>query len=273
MDATCIATLMTTAPSVLSPKDPLDLAARVMRGTRARQWPVAEDRLLVGMLSLRDLLTEYARKNAGAPHDPRTTGQVMRRSAVIAHPSDDVLSAAERMRHHRLWCLPVIDGDELVGVVTINHLVDYAVEALHQEAEHLGIAPTVARLMTYSPLSTVELLDRVDVAQALMRHYGVRHLPVMRGHRLLGIVSERDILEVLRSSLERPSDIQVGEIMSYPLETTTPESPAAQAGVALLAKQIGALPVLRGGRMVGILSKSDFLSYLVATRPPSESLA
>jgi acetoin utilization protein AcuB len=261
-----VGALMSTAPMLINPDDPLDQAESVMRGTGARHWPVVRDRAFVGMLSLRDLLG--VRVTLGETvNSPRRAGELMSRSRLTAHPDDDVVSTAAVMNRHRLWCLPVVSGDELVGVVTLNHFVEHAIGMLREEERELGLPPTVARLMTYAPLGTVGLLERVDVAQALMRAYQIRHLLVMRGARLIGVLSERDILEVLRSSLEPASAILVGEIMTSAIATTTPEDEAAEAASTLIDRNIGALPVVRRGRVIGILCKSDLLRYVIAMGP------
>jgi CBS domain-containing protein len=275
--ARTIGTLMSEAPMVIAPDDRLDRAESVLRVTHARHWPVARDRSFVGILSLRDLLTVRLPESLPVDddggtdqHDHLRAGQLIGASHIVAHPEDDLGSAAALMNRYRLWCLPVVEGGDLVGVVTLNHFVEHAAMMLRQEEYELGFAPMVARLMTYSPLGTVPEFERVDVAEALMRQHHVRHLLVMNGEQLVGLVSERDILEVLRSSGQPASAIIVREIMTSALKTTTPESEAAAAADVLVKRNIGALPVLRNGRVIGILCKSDFLHYVLAMAPASE---
>jgi CBS domain-containing protein len=260
--ASTIATLMTEGPMLINPDDPLELAESVMQALHARHWPVVRDRSLLGILSLRDLLA-VARDD----HPHLTAGQFMTVASIAAHPNDNLSSAAALMNHHRLWCLPVVDDGELVGIVTLNHFVEHAAMMLREEEYEFRLAPTVSRLMTPAPLGAIQVRERVDVAQALMRRHDVRHLLVMKEERLMGMLSERDILEVLRSRAEPAWAIRTGEIMTSALETTTPEADAAEAGILLVRRNIGALPVLRDGRVMGILCKSDFLRYVITTAP------
>jgi CBS domain-containing protein len=272
MDVPSIGSVMIEAPAPLGPDDSLEYAEALLRGARVRHWPVVGSGEVVGMLALRDLLWKRRKSDESAVAAVLKVRELMKRPAVIMHPAEDVVAAAGRMRRHRLGSLPVVAAGRLVGVVTARRVVGCAVDALRREAAYLGSAPRVARLMTYAPLCTVELLERVDLALRLMRRYAVRHLLVMRGDKLLGMLSERDVLEILRTSLDPPAAILVGEIMTPSPATTTPESRAALAGALLLEEHVGALPVTRGQRVIGVLSKGDFLSYLAATRPLAENV-
>jgi CBS domain-containing protein len=264
-----IGALMNQAPRMIAPDDPLDLAEAVMRGTHARHWPVVRDRSLVGVLSLRDLLAAQAPAGAACigRADQLRAYHIMSTASIVARPGDELVAVAEIMSRHHLSTLPVVRDEELLGVVTIDHLVEEAVLLLRDEERELGVAPIVARLMTYAPLYTIQLLERADVAQAIMQRFQVRHLPVLRDQQLVGMLSDRDLLGALRSSLDPASAILVGEVMTQGLETATTDADAAEAGAVLIDRRIGALPVLRQDRLAGILTKGDFLRYLVAMAP------
>lgn len=274
--ARTVSNLMTEAPMLVNPEDPLDLTESLMRRIHARHLPVVQDRSLVGIVSLRDLLTVHLPNDEGIHsnhYSELKARHVMRTTGIVAHPDDDLVTAAGIMNRHRLSCLPVVHEDGLVGIVTLDHFVEHVVMMLREEEAEVGIAPLVGRLMTYSPLATVQVHERVDLAQSMMKQYGVRHLPVMKADILVGMLSEQDILDGLRSSLDPASAILVGEIMTPAPQTTTPETEATAAGSLLVKKSIGALPVLRGKRLLGILSKSDFLSYLMAVAPSGNAIA
>jgi len=144
-----------------------------------------------------------------------------------------------------------------------------AIDLLCDEERRSGIASQVQDLMTPAPLATAHALDDAEYADSLMKEYNVRHLPVVSEGRLLGIISDADVLRAF-SSIEDPAEILVQEIMTATLRTTMPETPAHSAGQVLLRQHVGALPVLRDAHLVrpketnlvGILSKADFLRYL-----------
>ena len=89
--------------------------------------------------------------------------------------------------------------------------------------------------------------------------------------QLIGMVSDRDVLAAARTRLDvlLPSyegepwaRVGVAEVMTRDPRTTDPDASAAAAGRELIAHHIGALPVVRGGRLVGILTTSDFVTYI-----------
>jgi CBS domain-containing protein len=258
--------LMTSNPLLLNPEDSLEQAEAVMRVAHARHWPVAREHDLVGMVSLRDLLTAQRPDAEEERYEhwlTLKTGHVMTHTPAVIHASDPIVSAAIMMHRHRVSSLPVVDGNRLIGLVQLDHLVEHAVNLLDEAAAD-GEDAQVARLMTCAPLATVQVLERLDEAQAIMRQYSVRHLPVMNGERLIGVLSERDILDVLRTSLELPSGIVVGEVMTHCPEITQPDCPAGDAGRLLMNKHLGVLPVCSGRSLCGVISKSDFLRYLIS---------
>ncbi len=105
----------------------------------------------------------------------------------------------------------------------------------------------------------------------LMKDRRIRHLPVMDDGRLVGIVTDRDLRLVLPSpatTLEAYElnylldKITVSEVMTKDVITTAPSASIANAARVLLGKRIGALPVLAGPILVGILTRADALEAL-----------
>jgi CBS domain-containing protein len=113
----------------------------------------------------------------------------------------------------------------------------------------------------------------VSVAQVagLMRSEGIRHVLVMEGDQLIGVVSDRDVrgLRVTEERTLSPSS-PVATVMSEPPIVVDPETPLTAAARAMLEHKIGAVVVLDGGRPVGILTRADALEALlnaVESRP------
>jgi CBS domain-containing protein len=258
-----IASLMTPDPLILDPDDGLDTAQDVMRATSSHEWPVARGRELLGMITLDDLMLS---RQLDGPSARVSCGQLTNDAVFVARPDDELIDAARKVQRHRLSCIPVTAGDELSGILMLTDLVKLAVDALKDERERFGSAPTVAHLMTPSP-RTVRVYDCVADAEVIMARFGIRHLPVMSDQRVVGMVSDRDIVGMLRSSTEPASAILVGEIMTADPITTPPDFTAESAGRLLLDKHVGVLPVLRNGRLVGVVSKRDFLGYLISLGP------
>lgn len=101
--------------------------------------------------------------------------------------------------------------------------------------------------------------SRTTVAKAakLMSQNGVGSLIVVKKKKPVGILTERDLLMKVVSEDLKPSRILVGKIMSSPVITTTPDQDVIEAARTLIRRKIRRLPVVDGGKLVGILTASD----------------
>src|SRR5690349_21473476 len=101
-------------------------------------------------------------------------------------------------------------------------------------------------------VTCVHETDSVALAHQLMLWNGIRHIPVLRSadDRLIGIVSERDVLRSLGAG-QSAETLWVREIMSTPVDHLNPNENVADAAADLITKQIGCLPVVDAGEVVG----------------------
>lgn len=127
---------------------------------------------------------------------------------------------------------------------------------------------SVRDLMT-SDLVTLDANESLLLADDVMRLGRIRHLPVVDGERLVGLVSHRDMLRASVSSLAGLSPdedasikraIPVREVMKKEIQTIGPDDTALDACKLILTKKLGCLPVVEdGGRLVGIITEADFV--------------
>jgi acetoin utilization protein AcuB len=122
--------------------------------------------------------------------------------------------------------------------------------------------------MTRAPVSVPPDAPVARVA-GLMRAGGIRHVLVLDGDRLAGIVSNRDVrgLLVEGESAVLPGS-PVARVMTEHPVTVAADAPLTLAARVLLDRKIGALPVLDGDRVVGILSLADVLEAFLAWAEP-----
>jgi CBS domain-containing protein len=99
----------------------------------------------------------------------------------------------------------------------------------------------------------------------MMRNEGIRHVLVMDGDQLVGVVSDRDVrgLHLGDEPMVSPES-PVVRVMSEPPIAVDPETPLTEAVRTMLEHKIGAVVVLDDGRPVGILTRSDALEALLA---------
>ena len=123
---------------------------------------------------------------------------------------------------------------------------------------------------------TISADDSLSTVEDIMTLGRVRHMPVVRGGHLVGVVSERDLLRASLSSLiefgneQRRAFLQVVEIkrvMSAPPVVIDPDASVKEAALVMAERKIGCLPVLEGGRLVGMLTETDVLRYFAGMTP------
>lgn len=105
-----------------------------------------------------------------------------------------------------------------------------------------------------------------DQALRLMRERKVRRFPVMSGQRLVGIVSEKDLLNAgpSRATMldrfelhELINRLTISDVMHRQVITITPEHPLEEAARIMADNKIGGMPVLEGAQLVGIITETD----------------
>ena len=116
---------------------------------------------------------------------------------------------------------------------------------------------------------TVAPEDTLKRAADLLAGNRVHRLPVVRDGMLVGIVSDSDIRNVaVRDSSPggaAAGAMTVGEVMTREVITVTPWDTVEDALLVLQKKRLGALPVVEGNRVVGIITKADVLAALIET--------
>ena len=105
--------------------------------------------------------------------------------------SDSVESALLLMRDHRVRAIPVIDEGNLVGIVSQG---DCAIKVLLPFSNPKQVP--VSKIMTKNPL-TVTPSNLLEECMAIMIHKHIRHLPVLEGKKMVGIVSVGDTVKNL----------------------------------------------------------------------------
>ena len=128
---------------------------------------------------------------------------------------------------------------------------------------------TVREIMT-SVVETLSVGDTLAVARRQIKRGRIRHLPMVDGEeRLVGLITHRGILEAWVShghpntetvrSVSR--DVPVEMLMERDVQTVDPETPAAHAASLLQKHKFGCLPVVEGGKLVGIVTEADFVNF------------
>jgi len=116
--------------------------------------------------------------------------------------------------------------------------------------------PTIQKYMTTSPHS-IGREQTVAAAQKIMREHHIRHLPVLEGGSLVGIVSDRDValIETLRDV--DPQKVSVEDAMTQQVYTVSPDAPLDEVVGEMAEKKYGSALVMQNHKVVGIFTTVD----------------
>ncbi|MCS6799007.1 MAG: CBS domain-containing protein [Myxococcota bacterium] len=117
---------------------------------------------------------------------------------------------------------------------------------------------TVADVMTRQVVTVFEE-DSLDGLEEGMKWLRFRHLPVVDDGKLVGLLTERDLLRwAIRGP--RAERTFVADVMNRHVTTVAPDTPVARAAELMLERKIDCLPVVEGdGKLVGIVTTADLL--------------
>ena len=137
----------------------------------------------------------------------------------------------------------------------------------------------LVRDLMQADVATLKLNDSLGLAEDIMELGRIRHLPVVSGSVVVGVVSQRDLYRAAVSSMlamsrsaERDwlAKIPVHSVMSHDVHTIEPDAPVHRAVEVMLTRRIGCLPVVQHGKLVGLVSETDCLRYLARVLGISE---
>jgi acetoin utilization protein AcuB len=126
----------------------------------------------------------------------------------------------------------------------------------------------VGRRMTRDP-KTVSPDEPLSAAARILREHRFHHLPVVEGGKLVGILSDTDLRNASYAATppeggeRHAGDRPVREVMRTEVWSVTPEDSVEDALLILTRERFGALPVLEGDRLAGIITRSDLLNAFV----------
>lgn len=129
----------------------------------------------------------------------------------------------------------------------------------------------VSTIMTKNVIK-LNLKDDLTKAEALFKKNKIRHIPVVNGNRIIGMLSYTDLLRI--SFVDAVDDDEVidatvynlftvEQVMAKNLVTVSPETTIKEAAEILSSKEFHALPVVLGDLLVGIVTTTDLIKYLI----------
>jgi len=210
--------------------------------------------------------------------DPALTKvKTLMRSAPRVSPDFYLSKAAKLMIESGVRQLPVFEKNKLAGFVTDENIIHGAVTQ-----EWGGTA--VEKIMTKAP-QVIDANRSVGAVLSLFREHGVSHVPVMDEGKLVGIISIHDVIEQVFQPRQRQTlgeivgkkvpmlNIPAKGIMAHPVITVQPETSLKEAQKKMHDHDVSCLVVLSKERLVGIVTKLDYLEPISQMEVPERKLA
>ena len=251
--------LMTKEVLAVDKDERLQTVIDMMVKHRVSKLVVLDRKEVVGVITDGDIADELgAIKNRGVPASHLHASSAMRRK-YPAITTETTLSQVLDALVDDAGILPVIHDGHPVGVVTATDVLSLVTST-----------KPLADIMT-NHLHVVSPSDRVIHARRIMLDNHVERLPVLDGGKLVGILGEIDIAVGLARIKDTVADhhqpaaltrFLVQDVMQQTVVTATPETTAKEAVALMRRHDVGSLPVVRGDRIVGIVTRSDLLKLV-----------
>lgn len=252
--------MMTREVLSVDKDDRLESVLDLMRKHGVSKLLVTEKKGIVGVIADGDIADELgAIKNRGVPTSHLHASSAMRRRFPTATPEAELRDVLHHLIDEDAGIVPVLHERTPVGVITASD----ALKLVRSER-------TLGEIMT-DHLHVVAPTDRVIHARRTMLDHHVERLPVLENGKLVAILGELDIAVGLArfkdtvADNHQPAAIQrflVEDVMNRNLVTATTDTTATAAVKLMRDQDVGSLPVLRGGRLVGIVTRTDLLKLI-----------
>ncbi len=232
----------------IGPEETVVSAAKTMSENNVSCAVVVDNGSLAGILTEKDLFAMIAGKDKNFVKIK--VAQVMS-SSVDSIPSDlSILDASGIMEAKRIRRLPILEGEQLVGIVTQTDLT--------RALTSYCIWKDVAEIMS-SDMAVVQTKATVAEAAQIMKSRNISCIVALKGNKVQGIITERDLLKRVIAPQKDPTHINVEEVMSSPVTTIPPNHSVFSAYRAMDKMHVRRLVVIENEQLCGIVTQTDIL--------------
>lgn len=260
--------VMTTDIISVDKDEDVKLVLKLMKKHGITKIPVLEEKKLIGVVNDEILAVKLgAIRTRGIPAARMHVSSVIDKDLDIVSQDDEVSSILSRVGEPGPTILHVIEGDQLIGIVTKADLLPFATSAKPVD-EVMG-----------KVLHTVSPDDRVIHARHVMIKSNVARLPVVNNGMLIGIIADFDIalaLAKIKKSFplgkqkHQLDELLVNDAMRTPAISIESGKTVHEASQLMKQEGIGCLPVIKNGKIIGIISRTDILKTI--TLPNEKSI-
>jgi len=222
--------------------------------------PVVENKKLVGIVT--DNIIAYklgSIRKKGVPASRLHASSVTEKNIERLSPDTELKTILKKVGEPGPTMLCVEENDKLVGVITKADLL------------HLVDSKKPIKDIMKKKILTVSPEDRVIHARRIMIDENIARLPVIYNGKLVGIISDNEIVFALAGikrsiplgrQKHRLDELLVADVMKTPAIWSQSSLTAAEAASIMLKNNIGAIPLIEKGKLIGIISRTDLLNTI-----------
>jgi CBS domain-containing protein len=238
----------------------LKYVLKLMKKYNITKVPVVENKKLIGLITDSNLAVKLGSiRSRGVPASRLHASSVMEKELNNVSPDQDIETILATVGEPGPTMLTVVQDDELVGIVTKANLLPLA-----------NSTKPVEDFMSKT-LHTVSPDDRVIHARRRMIDEHVARLPVLNNGILIGVISDIDIVYALAKvkksfplgkQKHQLDELLVNDAMISPPITIPAEKTVEETAKYMLEKGVGFFPVMRGDKVIGVISRTDVLKTI-----------
>ena len=238
--------LMSTDVAVVGPDQTMAMAATVMADDSLSSLVVVDKGSVTGIITEKDFLEKVVAK--GKSTLDVKVRDVMSCPVISVSSQATVLEASRIVDEKQIKRLPVVDGSKLVGIVSQTDLI--------RVLTSYGMWRDVSEIMTKN-VATVQRGATVAEAAAIMAEKRISGIVVMQAEKIVGIMTERDLLKKVIAANRDPASVKMEEIMTSPVEIIPPHFAVFTASRVMEKAHIRRLVVEDNGWLCGIVTQTD----------------
>lgn len=188
---------------------------------------------------------------------------IMTTDIISVEKDRNLKDVMQLMQEHNITKLPVVKGDELVGIVTDGGIADKL-----GRAHNKGIQTATLRAsgVMHRDFVVAHPDESIEQLAADVGKPGLTMIPVVQGTKLVGVVTKADLLPLVES------DVKIGEFMARDLQSVSGSERLVQARRLILDHDVARLPVLEGGILQGIIAEHEIAGALAQLKEADVSV-
>jgi len=252
--------LMSTKLITIDVNDTVRNALKLLKKHRITRLLVTRKKKIEGIVTERDLLKAITKGLREAVSDAHLHVSSCYTKRLLTISSEaDCSQAAKLMLEHGISSLVVKDG-KIEGIITKSDLI----KALKDTVEPV-------KAVMHAPVTYLRPESSLLEARRLMLGKGVKHIPVLEGSKLVGIIAESDIAKAIglfrkvakgRHWDAKLKQFKVSDVMKTQVITAKADTPIGKIAKLMLENRISSVPIVEGEKLIGIVTKTDLIRYL-----------